>query len=90
MKLKPYKPIPKHNTDWLTYAVRFVCGALFGVIVGASMSSRLELHKVPAVPGEVEVSFQHYFILIVFGCSMLFGLLAAIFGDRFWGMIGHR
>lgn len=35
--LKPFKPLPRQKTDALTYAVRFGCGAMVGVVISVML-----------------------------------------------------
>lgn len=90
MKLKPYRPIPRHKTDWLTYAVRFVCGAIFGMFAGGSLSVRMLKNDALEIAFEYKTTFSIEFIATVIGISILFGFLAAIFGDRLWGTFRRR
>jgi hypothetical protein len=84
MNLKPFKPIPKHKTDWLTYAVRFVCGAVFGAFAGAMMVSRRVVREPLMFAITDDISIPHYYLLTMLCISAFFGILAAIFGDKFW------
>lgn len=88
MNLKPYRPIPKHNSDWLTYAVRFVCGAIVGLIVGGLLSLRY-LHSTSwgiAFDGYITISVRY--IVNTICISLFVGVFAAIYGDRFWEWFG--
>ncbi len=60
--------------DWFEFWVRFVCGALLGVLFWFSTFSP------PSLTG-----WQGYPALG--GSALLFGLLAGWFGDRFWAVI---
>lgn len=84
MKLKPYKHIPQHKTDWLTYTVRFVCGAIFGMFAGGSLSIRMLRHDALEIAFEDKTTFSIEWIATVIGFTILFGFLAAIFGDQLW------
>jgi hypothetical protein len=73
------EPIHKHNrtvprTDRLEFWVRFVCGALFGSLVGFRL---------------VLSFFEYSIILILAFVAVIlgFGFAAARYGDRFWHSI---
>ncbi len=59
------------KTDWLEFWVRFVCGFLFGGLVGI----RLSLDFLDSLGGFVAVD-----LVVAVGC----GLAAARYGDKFW------
>ncbi len=90
MKLQPYKPIPKHKTDFLTYAVRFVCGFIFGCLAGAMCVSRHVMRGWPALTADRDIDVNIYFILLVVSVGFFIGMLSAIFGDRFWKVFERR
>ena len=56
--------------DWLGFVVRFICGGMLGVIVGAYWWAHGDLN-------------DHGTVYIVAGVLVV-GLLSAIFGDDFW------
>lgn len=97
--LPPYKPIPKHKTDRLTYFVRFVCGAVVGLIAGCIASVyaiffffRYNRYGNYAVVKNVAVLAYEPVFYAVCGVAILifvlvFGLGAMILGDRFWGNV---
>jgi hypothetical protein len=57
--------------DALEFLVRFVCGAVFGTVLGAALCWRV-------LP---EFAFSWFTVL---GVMMFFGIFAALCGDRFW------
>lgn len=94
--LPPYQPIPKHRLDRLTYIVRFVCGAVAGLIVGCmasvyAISIFFRTNRFGNYAAEKNVDIFDYepalyavcgvaILIFVFIC----GLGAMILGDRFW------
>jgi hypothetical protein len=54
--------------------VRFVCGAIFGAIIGF----RLVVATYDPI----------VFVGSIVGCAVLVGAIAAWFGDRFWDALG--
>lgn len=65
---------PKKTIDWLAIVIHFICGALFGLVVGISLAVYLVIYW----PGTV------YHVIAIIGCPLLTGIAAAIHGDRFW------
>jgi Na+-driven multidrug efflux pump len=60
------------KTDRLEFWVRFVCGALFGLLVGLYIAFNL-------LEGPVVVALG-----ITLGVALGFGVAAVRYGDRFW------
>ena len=58
--------------DKLEYAVRFLCGAVLGALLGVGGVLRLEHGTAGG------------YLLLVVVLPLAFGLLAAVLGDRFW------
>jgi hypothetical protein len=58
----------KPKTEWDEYTVRFGCGGMFGAVVALRW-----------LAGEM-----HFNVWKALAIIALFGLLAAIFGDKFW------
>ncbi len=97
--LLPYKPIPKHKPDRLTYIVRFVCGAVVGLIAGCIASIyailcifRTYRFRKYGVLENVDILDYEPVLYTVCGVAILiftiiFGFCAMILGDRFWGNV---
>jgi CDP-diglyceride synthetase len=68
------KPHPPR--DWLEFFVRFVCGAFFGGIIGLGVLLD-------------DYSPIHHAWMVSTTCGIVFGILAGIFGDRFWEMLKY-
>ena len=62
------KATPEPKPEWDEYAVRFGCGGLFGAVIAIYW-----------LAGELHFNVWKAGAIIV-----LFGILAAIFGDKFW------
>ena len=63
------------NPDTAEKTIRFLCGSLFGLLIGAYIGVRWEFtHN------------QGYVVAVVISVSvgLLFGVLATKYGDRFW------
>ena len=58
---------------WFVFLVQFFLGAVVGAVVGFGLSVRL-----------AEFDELGPFLILVGGCSLLCGLGAGIFGERFW------
>ncbi len=67
---------PSKKISASTFIIRFICGFLLGILAGLFASINLT-DSVLA------------FVIIVLACAIAHGLLAAIFGDRFWYYIAH-
>jgi len=65
------------KTDWLEFWVRFVCGFLFGGLIGI----RLSLDFLDSLGGFVAAD-----LAVAVGC----GLAAARYGDKFWYSVFGR
>ena len=61
-----------NEIDWFRLIVRFFFGAILGVFIGFGVYRR----GGPSSLGELAG--------VVISCSLLCGILAAAFGDRFW------
>lgn len=100
--LSPYKPIPKHKPDRLTYIVRFICGAVVGLIMGcmASVYAINFIVRSNRYGNYALVKNSDFFeyepvLYTVCGVAILifvlvFGFGAMILGDRFWGNVWDR
>ena len=64
---------PENRAEFWT---RFFWGALFGLVVSFGFCLESEIHALSPW-------------LIIPVCSVLFGLVASWFGDRFWYMLGR-
>ena len=67
-----------NEIDWFRLIVRFFFGAVFGVFVGFG-----GYRYGGASSGEAVLAW-------VLSCSVLCGILAAAFGDRFWSWFSGR
>jgi hypothetical protein len=64
---------PSRKIDWFEFSIRFVCGALFGML----LSIRLVLHW--------WLSENHFTLgLVSVGVILDPGFAAARYGDKFW------
>jgi len=61
--------------DWLEFWVRFVCGALFGLLLGLYFTFNL-------LEGPLLLALG-----ITFGIALGFGVASVRYGDRFWKRI---
>lgn len=97
-KLKPFIPIPKHKTDILTYLVRFVFGIIFGVIftfilliiLGGGRGGPM----IPYIGKQLKIfieigprTMDPIFLIILVVIVLFWGIISAVFGDRFWSII---
>ena len=66
---------PEKRTNWFKVVVHFFCGALLGAIFGLRL----------ATPGKWKSGW--IVLLIILTHSLVVGLLAAMYLDRFWERI---
>ena len=62
--------------DWFTFTVRFVCGALLGLVVGFLIFTRV-------------ADLGHSGAWWIAGAAFTLGLAAAYWGDSFWESLGR-
>jgi hypothetical protein len=72
----PPPGFPDPPRDWFEFWVRFVFGALFGIVVGLWVWLRV-------------FSFSPVGWIALPATSILFGFVAARYGDRFWESLQH-
>ena len=74
----PRKPAPRPDDppEWVASAVRFTFGAVFGLLVGAGAFFFVPFH------------LWSVSVAIMLVLALLFGFLAAKYGDGFWENLG--